>query len=120
MGGGYPAALLIHRTTASLYATDGNGGGGGSDSGGGGGREDAWSKGAASALVDAWGRDPLRLAATASTTPAVAGGPRAGPVGVGAPARRGCLLRREGVHGAASHAPLRPGFQGRHGREEGD
>uniref|UniRef100_K3Y7Q5 Myb/SANT-like DNA-binding domain-containing protein n=1 Tax=Setaria italica TaxID=4555 RepID=K3Y7Q5_SETIT len=50
-GGGYAVALPIHRTAASLYATAGGGGGGG----GGGGREDAWSEGATSALIDAWG-----------------------------------------------------------------
>ena len=49
-GGAYPVALPIHRTAASLYATAGGGGGGG-----GGGREDAWSEGATSALIDAWG-----------------------------------------------------------------
>ncbi|PVH35375.1 hypothetical protein PAHAL_7G165200 [Panicum hallii] len=46
-GGAYAVALPIHRTAASLYATAGGGGGGG--------REDAWSEGATSALIDAWG-----------------------------------------------------------------
>jgi hypothetical protein len=41
-------ALPIQRTAASLYPTSGGGGGGG-------GREDAWSEGATSALIDAWG-----------------------------------------------------------------
>ncbi|TVU14292.1 hypothetical protein EJB05_37753, partial [Eragrostis curvula] len=49
-GGTFALALPIHRTAASLYATAGGGGGGG-----GGGREDAWSEGATSALIDAWG-----------------------------------------------------------------
>ncbi|KAF8703238.1 hypothetical protein HU200_032028 [Digitaria exilis] len=53
-GGAYPVALPIHRTAASLYATA-TGGGSGGGGGGGGGREDAWSEGATSALIDAWG-----------------------------------------------------------------
>ncbi|WVZ85825.1 hypothetical protein U9M48_032693 [Paspalum notatum var. saurae] len=50
-GGVMAVALPIHRTAASLYATASGSGGGG----GGGGREDAWSEGATSALIDAWG-----------------------------------------------------------------
>ncbi|CAO2189880.1 unnamed protein product [Urochloa humidicola] len=76
LGGVYPVALPIYRTAASLYATVGNGGGGGGGGGGGDGREDAWSEGDTSALVDAWGRDSSRSAATVSATPAVAGGRR--------------------------------------------
>ncbi|XP_062184049.1 trihelix transcription factor ASIL2-like [Phragmites australis] len=48
-GGVLALALPIQRTAASLYASAGGGGGGG------GGREDAWSEGATSALIDAWG-----------------------------------------------------------------
>jgi hypothetical protein len=46
-GGAFALAHPIQRTAASLYPTSGGGGGGG--------REDAWSEGATSALVDAWG-----------------------------------------------------------------
>ncbi|KAL6652664.1 hypothetical protein ACP70R_011589 [Stipagrostis hirtigluma subsp. patula] len=45
-GGVLALALPIQKTAASLYASAG---------GGGGGREDAWSEGATSALIDAWG-----------------------------------------------------------------
>nr|ACG44857.1 6b-interacting protein 1 [Zea mays] len=48
-GASMAVALPIHRTAASLYASAGG------DGGGGGGREDAWSDGATSALIDAWG-----------------------------------------------------------------
>ncbi|KAL6838362.1 hypothetical protein ACP4OV_031866 [Aristida adscensionis] len=51
-GGVLALALPIQKTAASLYASAVGGGGGG---GGGGGREDAWSEGATSALIDAWG-----------------------------------------------------------------
>ncbi|CAD6263570.1 unnamed protein product [Miscanthus lutarioriparius] len=55
-GSAMAVALPIHRTAASLYASAGGGGGsGGGGGGGGGGREDAWSDGATSALIDAWG-----------------------------------------------------------------
>ncbi|KAL6662163.1 hypothetical protein ACP70R_000022 [Stipagrostis hirtigluma subsp. patula] len=46
-GGALALALPIQETAASLYASAGGGGGGG--------REDAWSEGAISALIDAWG-----------------------------------------------------------------
>jgi hypothetical protein len=48
-GAAMVVALPIHRTAASLYASAAAAGGGG------GGREDAWSDGATSALIDAWG-----------------------------------------------------------------
>ncbi|XP_062225753.1 trihelix transcription factor ENAP1-like [Phragmites australis] len=47
-GGVIALGLPIQRTAASLYASGGGGGGSG-------GREDAWSEGATSTLIDAWG-----------------------------------------------------------------
>jgi hypothetical protein len=53
--GGLMALALPIQKHGAYHSHGGSGSGGGGGGGGGGGREDAWSEGATSALIDAWG-----------------------------------------------------------------